>query len=155
MAALTSYASPADLVTVGINAAALDDYGPNEQAAALLSASRLVDSYLRSHFTLPLTQAGEDVKLHTVAIAVYMLLSARGFNPEAGADVNVRDRYLDATRWLERVAAGTVTPDITDSSSAAVEGRPAAPIVISAGQRGWSSRGSLRQPPPRFPFVDD
>lgn len=152
MAALTTYATPADLVTVGISAAALSDFVPNEQLDVIEKASRKVDSYLRSHYTLPLTKAGADVMEATVALSVYWLLSARGYNPEAGADVNVRDRYLDAIRWLEKVASGTVSPDVIDSSTAAVEGRPAGPRVISSSQRGWSARGSVG---PVGPFVDD
>lgn len=153
MPALVTYATPADLVTVGINPDALAAFGPNEQLAALLNASRRVDSYLRSHFTLPLTKAGADVMEATVAIAVYWLLSARGYNPEAGSDVSIRDRYLDAIRWLEKVAAGQVSPDVIDSSTTAVEGRPAGPIVLTSTSRGFFQRDS--QFFPVGPFVDD
>lgn len=153
MAIVTTYATPGDLVSVGISPDALSDFGPNEQKDVIEKASRKVDSYLRSHFTLPLTSVGADVMEATVAVSVYWLLSARGYNPEAGADVNIRDRYLDAIRWLEGVAKGTITPDIADSSTRAVVGGPAAPIVISSSQRGWSNRGSVNHT--HNPFVDD
>lgn len=155
MAIVTTYATAADLTTVGISPNALADFGPLEQVAVIDTASRMVDGYLSSHYTLPLTRVGADVMLHTVAISVYLLMSARGYNPEAGADTNIRDRYNDAIRWLENVSKGLVHPDITDSSTKPVTGGPAAPIVISSSQRGWSNRGSLAQPPPPFPFVDD
>jgi hypothetical protein len=66
----------------------------------------------------------------------------RGYNPEAGGDPGIRDRYKDAIDWLKLVSAGKAVPDVTDSSVGAAEGRPGSrPTVISSSQRGFSSRG--------------
>lgn len=142
MPPVTAYAVVADLDT-GINAAAMTGVPTPTKTAAIDSASRLIDSFLRAQFTLPLVQVGADVKQTCVHIAVYYVMVGRGYNPEAGADPGIRQRYEDALAWLKLVSAGKAVPDITDSSPAAAEGRPGArPTVISSSQRGFSVRGN-------------
>lgn len=138
---ITVYAAKADLPTA-INAAALAGVDDPTKDAALQQASSVIDSYLRDRYTLPLLQAGNDIKRACLVMAVYYVMVARGYNPEAGGDPGIEKRYNDALAWLKLVAQGTVTPDITDSSPGGTEGvPPAAPIVISSAQRGFSSRG--------------
>ncbi len=138
---ITQYASIADLDS-GINAVALAGVASLTKTDNLVQASSIIDSFLRSQFTLPLVQVGGDVKRACINIAVYFIMVGRGYNPDAGGDPGIRDRYLDSIAWLKLVALGTAIPDVTDSSPAAAEGRPGArPVVISSSQRGFSSRG--------------
>lgn len=115
----------------------------NDVKEARISArSRWADGYLGAQFELPLA-AWEDDLRHAVAMAVdWDLMSFRGFNPEANADRVVLLRYEQAQAWLEQVAAGKITPMVTDSSSGATAGDSSAgPVVVTSPQRGWSSRG--------------
>ena len=130
-----AYATTTDLTQVGISAEALADIAAGDQEAAIDAASAVVDSYLRSRFTLPLTEFGDDLTRATCVLAVYDLLVVRGYNPEAGAADQVRLRYEDVLRWLERVSAGSITPAVTDSSSTGAA--RAAPRAASNTARGW------------------
>lgn len=153
MAAVTQYATSVDLDSA-INAAALSGVTPTQKTDAIDQASRLIDSFLRSQFTLPLTTVGGDVKRVCMNIAVYYVMVGRGYNPDAGADPGIRQRYEDGIAWLKLVSLGTVVPDVTDSSPGAAEGVPSSgPTVISSSQRGFSSRGDPNGK--SWPFVGD
>lgn len=118
---MSRYAVPTDLVVYGAQSAALASFTSDQQQSALDSASAIADSYLSAKFTLPLTAYGTDLKEAVCKIAAYNLLSARGFNPESGADANIRLRYQDAISWLKGVAKGEITPQATDSSTDSVQ----------------------------------
>ncbi len=152
MPPVTAYAVAADLDT-GINAAAMTGVPTGTKTDNIESASRLIDSFLRAQFTLPLTQVGGDIKRCCIHIATYYVMVGRGYNPEVGGDPGIRERYKDALDWLKMVSAGKAVPDVTDSSPAAAEGRPGSrPVVISSSQRGFSARGN---PNGRWPFQGD
>ena len=126
---MSSYATPSDLTTYGLPAAAVASLGSQAIQAAIDAASTLADGYLRAKFTLPVTVVSADLKATVCRIAAYDLLSTRGYNPETGSDPNIRDRYQDAIRWLEGVAKGNITPALTDSSPA---GKLGGPFVLQA-----------------------
>lgn len=135
-----AYATRAQLIQFGIRSAALAGIATGDQDAALEAASDLADGYLRARFTLPLAVWQDDLRRCVCNIAVYDLLSARGYNPDAGADSNVRQRYEDAIRWLERIAGGQVTPAVTDSGSSGESGSGASAgvaRVFTSESRGW------------------
>lgn len=141
MPPVLQYAVAADLDS-GISANAIAGVTTPNKTEAIEDASRLIDSFLRAQFTLPLTQVGGDVKRACINIAVYYVLVGRGYNPDAGEDPGIRQRYDDAIGWLKMVSAGKAVPDITDSTPGAAEGVPGSrPTVISSSQRGFSSRG--------------
>lgn len=133
-----AYATRTHLAQFAIRAAALTGIATGDQDAALEAASDLADSYLRARFTLPLSSWQDDLRRAVCNVAAYDLLSARGYNPDAGADSNVRQRYEDAVRWLEGVAAGRVTPAVTDSGSSGSSGSGAGVArVFTSDPRGW------------------
>lgn len=111
-----AYATSLDLTALGISAAALASFPQGQQAQAIAAASDEADSYLGARFILPLTAWGQDLRKHVAAMAVYGLLAARGYNPDADENTTIRDRYKDAVKWLENVAAEKATPVVTDSS---------------------------------------
>jgi phage gp36-like protein len=131
---MSSYATTTDFEQLGLPAAATADVDPDALAAALAAASSRADGYLAGRFTLPLTAWGSDLTEAVCALAAWAVLSARGFDPEGGADSAVRKRYEDAVRWLEQVSSGKVNPRVTDSSTG---GLSAAPAVCSQTRRGW------------------
>lgn len=145
------YAQIGDFAAFGISENAIQGYDPTKVSKALAAASRTMDGYLRPQFTLPLLAWTDDMKRACCIIAVWDILSGRGYNPESGSDVNVRDRYYTimgdpskpGSGWLPGVAAGRIIPSVTDSSSGGAIGRPSArPLMVSSSQRGFSSRGT-------------
>lgn len=131
------YCDVAELASFGVSAVALAPIDPSVQQAAIDSASDVVDSYFRDRFKLPLATWGTDVKRVTAQIAVYDLLVVRGYNPSAGADVNVRLRYEDALKWLLQVARQEVQPNVTPQQ----HDSPGydAPRILTNSVRGWST----------------
>jgi phage gp36-like protein len=137
-----AYALYMDLPKYGIAGGALAGISTAIQTAAIGAASSLMDGYLASQFQLPLLVYGDDVKAVCCKLAVHELMRARGFNPANATDLALRQGYEDSIRWLEGVASGAVSPQVTDSSASAAAGHAEAPTVISSSQRGWTSRGT-------------
>ena len=74
------------------------------------------------------------------------MLSVRGLKPgENPEDANIRLQYDDTIRWLEKIAAGSVSPDVDDSDTVTPgAGEQAGAARVSSNvQRGWytESRG--------------
>ena len=153
-----TYATTADLAAVGMVPQILNTIAGATQLAALAAASALADSFLQSRWTLPLASWGSDLARCVAIIAAYDLLSARGYNPAAGADVNWRLRYLDELAWLKEIAQGEQTPSaVIDSGSPG--GNPGNPgngqngddsvtyatdggfSLTTSNVRGWTKRG--------------
>lgn len=136
---MPAYCTIEDLPRFGVSRDALDPIQITDQKAGISAAQEMIDSYLRSRYTLPLVAVGGDIKRACAIITAYDLLSARGYNPNAPGDENLRERYLDIIRWLERIAAGTVTPDVTDSGSGSGTGGSSfGARVVSNVSRGYS-----------------
>ena len=112
----TRYATSADLDSLGVTAGVISTIAPEEKELALDIASALCDGYLAQRYTMPLKTWCPDLKRAVLAIASYDLVSARGYDPAATDNGNVRQRYLDAVDWLKSVASGQLTPQIEDSS---------------------------------------
>jgi len=148
MPVVTDYCAPEDLGRFGVSAEALEDIPIENQQEAITATSSLMDTYLRERFTLPLLVAGRDLARCCAIISVYDLISGRGYNPSNPGDDNLRLRYEDQIKWLEKIAAGTVIPDVTDSTPGAVEGVPAGRASITSNiTRGWQAEpGATRGP---------
>jgi len=112
-----TYASVSDLITYGLPATALGALSPAQQNAALESASKVVDSYLRGRYALPLTAWGSEITEATCRIAAYNLLNVRGYNSAAGADENIAARYEQTILWLRDVQRQAAHPDVTPQAS--------------------------------------
>jgi len=145
---MADYATLPDLVNLGIAGQAIASITTQARLAAITAASRLADSYLASRFTLPLVAWQQDLTRAVVNITTYDLMSQRGFSPAPGSDENIRLRYEDAIRWLEKVASLMVTPQVTDSSSGATPGASGAGggDVETSSSRGFSDRDYSRIP---------
>lgn len=147
----TAYATSTDLASLGLVSAALANVGAGVQTAALAAASAVVDSKIQSRYVLPLTQWGQDLVRAVCVIAAYDIMTSRGYNPMAGADQNIRQRYLDAIEWLENVGKGTDTPSqVVDSSTTSGTGSSDDSIttqtrgglqMTTSAVRGWTGRG--------------
>lgn len=109
---------------------------PDEKLdSAIYSASVELDSHFAARYTLPITAWGGDVELKVAEMAAWYALKARGFNPEAGSDIAIRDGYRNAVDWCERVATNKVQPvGIVDSTPDEDE---AEAYVETDAPRGW------------------
>lgn len=128
-----AYSTESEFQALGLPAVALD--GATDTSDWRDAAQGRIDSYLRGRYLLPLDSPYPPEIVDTeCAIAAYLFLSNRGFDPEAGANQNIVLRYKDAMKWLNDLAAGkinlAITADGTDDTS---EGGP---IVRSNRRRG-------------------
>ncbi len=135
---MAAYATPTDLERLGLNATALASLGAPVVAAQLEATSRMADGYLGNAFPLPLTAWSDELRAAVCKIAVFELLSTRGYDPARGADEIVRLRHDDAMRWLREVHAGKVRPvgmvgTATDTDPSP---RRRSHLVVQA-DRGW------------------
>ena len=144
---MAQYATSTDLATLGLPAAALVNIPAGTQNEFLTKASGLIDSYLRAQHKLPLAAPYPDEIIRVcVVLSAYDLIQYRGYNPDE-YDANFRLRYEDAVRWLEQLAAGTVSlSELADATGSIHEGRPrvqtgGANVVQGPGKpgkaRGW------------------
>lgn len=145
----TQYAVRTDLANLGLIGGVLASILPAVQDAALAAAASVADSYLQGRYVLPLSSWGQDLVAAVCAIAAYNLMASKGYNPAAGADPNIRQRYLDAIEWLRGVAketetpasivdASTLAPDSGDSTSTQTHGGLQ---LTTSNVRGWTGRG--------------
>jgi phage gp36-like protein len=119
-----SYSTPEEFDQLGLPAVALDgvaDTSPWRDAAA-----GRINTYLRGRYSLPLVAPyPPEIIEAECAIAAYLFLSRRGFDPEAGANQNVVTRYEDAMRWLRDLAAGVLNLSLaSDATPAVADGGP-------------------------------
>lgn len=141
-----AYCLVKEVGTLGINAAAIRGIEPADISKEIGSTSDLMDTYFADRFTLPLTAFDDSVRKCCATLTGVALLRTRGASPED------RDALKDVesswTRWLERVAAGSVRPKVTDSAVAAPTNGYRGARVKTATSRGLSVRGTgcSRQP---------
>lgn len=119
-----SYSNEATFSVLGLPAAALD--GVTDTSDWRNAAAGRIDSYLRGRYLLPLDAPyPAEVIDCECAVAAYLFISNRGFDPEAGANANIVRRYTDAMAWLRDLAAGKVNLAVTaDATDAVQEGGP-------------------------------
>jgi phage gp36-like protein len=137
------------LPSFGISVAALSPIPTNVQDDQCEAASREVDGYLEARYgtgSTPLLAFDTIIKSITGRIAAYKLLSIRGYNPASGADLIIRQNYLDALSECEKIGKQQLHPKVTIAvtGSAARAQQPTvitSSVVTMNGQtartRGW------------------
>lgn len=103
--------------------------------AAIQAASDEIDAYARARYSVPFNPVPGIVKKLCADIALYNLISRRGYD-EQSADRSVVDRYRAAIRFLENLVRGTVT-------IGAEAPRPAGETIIIESARRKFSRDRL------------
>ncbi len=91
---------------------------------ALDDASQTIDSYLAGRYALPLASVPAVLERHCCYIARYFLEKNRAVN-------QARQDYEDSLRFLEKVAAGTISLGLAENGET-VESNNVA-IIESAG----------------------
>lgn len=107
---MAAYATAQDFSQLGLPAKALAGVSAGDVDAMLESASRVVDSYIGSRYTLPLVTYDKSVTIAVCKIAAYELLSRRGFAAGAADAEQVEKRYQQALTWCRDVARGLALP---------------------------------------------
>ena len=150
---MAQYASTTDLASVGLPAVALSGVPLAQQDEFLSQAGGLIDTYLQSQYTLPITGStgppntypGSLVRCN-ITLACYELLTFRRYNPDE-YDQNWRRKYEDAIKWLTSLAKGEVSLLPGDDATPTLH--EGAPRVFSFGsprvnagpeankRRGW------------------
>lgn len=109
---MSSYANVFDLRLMGLPRAFFSgDLAPDEaqQQTILDAASAYIDTLIQSNpnIALPLSPPYDPSLVKaTVVIAVWDMLSVRGYDPENPTDRSIRVRYEDTVKWLDKIANG-------------------------------------------------
>ena len=148
----SQYCQPSDLILYAANPLALQGISAPEQTAACLTASSEADGYLNDRYQPPYVAPFPTVLIMYVSyIAVYRIMTQRGYMPNAGADSRIAENYWAATfnpqtgvlGWLARVKRQEISiPDLLYT-------KPTSPLyslpsVRTGGPtanriRGWTS----------------
>lgn len=138
---MSQYGQISDIPIYGVQAAAVAVLSPTVQNGGLIAASSVIDSYFGGRYRLPLQSWDIATTMHTVWIAVHILLNVRGYNPQAGADSNVLGNYMLAVAWAKSVQKQEAHPQVVP----AADQSPGydAPRVLTSTSRGWE-RGGVR-----------
>ena len=146
---MSQYCTPTDLITIGTNPNALQGISNTEMVAACISASSEADGYLVDRYPPPYGTPYPNILVRQVSyIAVYLLMTARGYNPSAGADSRIAENYWAATfnpqtgalGWLSRVKRQEISiPDLV--YTAPTYPTYALPAVRTGGTFGRPPRG--------------
>ncbi len=112
--------------------------GTPQVNSALAAADGTVNSYLRKQYSVPLSPVYvlQPVIEVSARIAKYRLMSARGL-----VDQQTRTDYEDDMKWLQGVAAGTITlgidPDAAPSSARIDSSTPRSSLKEVSRMKLW------------------
>lgn len=117
-----------------------------QQTQACTDATGEADSRLNGRYQMPLLQWGPELQMYTAYIAIYRLLSSRGFSPNNGADMQIVSRYYEAVGnpnvpgslgWFDKVQRQAIHPTIVATVPPAQDPVYGLPQVYTSPQRGW------------------
>ena len=138
---MAAYCSQEDLTNLGINPDAIRSITSDQLDAAIAAASDEMDGYLGSQYKLPLTAWGQDVRLMCARLAIYIVMAARGINPDNPGDQQLESARAIAERWCKRISDGSLALTVTDSSQQG-SGYVAGGVQISSNRsRGYEDDG--------------
>ena len=99
-------------------------------ARALETASDMIDGYISGRYTLPLAKPSGVLRDACVSIAVYRMASSPGLLAD-----DMRERFKDAVKFLEHVAAGKANlGGIPTASASVTPGAASAPSQTASPQ---------------------
>jgi phage gp36-like protein len=89
---------------------------PTDKLRALAQASRIIDTFLAARYQLPLATWDDDLTQWCCQIAVYRLLTVRGWNPTDIANSGIVTLYREAMACLRSVKGGDLTLNVTTTA---------------------------------------
>jgi hypothetical protein len=139
------YCQPSDLLSVGVNAYALQDVDPSAQQAACVTASAMADAwgfrprYANNQSLDPILIAwGSDVTFMVAKIAVAICLGVRGYSPDAGADDRVQLLWNQAEDYFRGIGRQSITPNVTPNVAVGQNSGADLPQIYSDPRRGYA-----------------
>jgi len=136
---MTQYGTRADLAQLGLQTASLANVPDAVQDAHLEAQGDRIDTYLRSHHTLPLAipYPSEIVECNCVMAGYSILQNFRGYDP-ASVDDGFRLRYEDCMAWLKDLSSGAASlSQAADATPNVSEGRPR--VQTGGSNRAWAA----------------
>jgi phage gp36-like protein len=128
-----AYATIEDILALAMSHEGLgDDFEEDEINQALEAASSEADSRIATRHPTPLTSWPRAVRLHVAKMALFHVMSARGYRP-GGVDDLIRQGYDDGIRFFRDVADGRAIL-ITAQTAPKATGKPS---VCSEPDRGF------------------
>jgi phage gp36-like protein len=130
------YATVSDLTTYSLPSAAVASLSNSLLQAQLDAASSVADGYLRARYSLPLLPPyPADLVIQVCNYAAYTIMALRGYNQDAGVDIQIQQRYLTAIQWFESVERQRIHPAVIETPVAAPKYQ--FPQVATGPLRGW------------------
>ena len=117
-----------DLINTLIGNEYRDDEADQETLLAPLleraveDAAAEIDGYLARRYPVPLVRVPKIIAKYANDIAVYNLVSRIGVGTEADRENNYLERYRHAIKFLQAIAAGTVSLGLETPSAQAATG---------------------------------
>lgn len=130
------YCEVGELITLGlINPSAIQGVDPLTQQTAIDVAADEINGYFAGRYPLPLITWDRKIRQVNAWLAVYAIMSGRGFDPSRPGDDGIQLRYDAAIKWCVGVQERTIHPTVTFSDP----GPPAyqTPQVSSMPQRNF------------------
>ncbi len=134
---MTAYAVLADLYAYGMPLVAMGSVLTATQQIILDGRNDYADDRMRARYKLPLQSPYPvSLKQNICMLAAWDILVARGYNPAAGADVNIATRGEMAMKWFDDVERQRAHPNVIEASGGNDPGY-AAPALVSKPLQGW------------------
>lgn len=133
---MTAYAVLANLYALGMPLVAMGSVSTATQQSILDARNDFADDKLRARYKLPLlTPYPASLIQNICMLAAWDIILVRGYNPQAGADVNYATRGEMALKWFDDVERQRAHPNVIESGSA--DPGYAAPLIVSKPLQGW------------------
>lgn len=135
---MASFCSVAQLLQFALPAEAVQNLSNAQLQAECDAASTLSLGWLNGRYPNGIASYDVDLSMNVAFIAAFNIMSARGYNLEAGADNIYEKRYLIAKDWFEGVERQRIHPNITPNPTGTPLGT--FPVVTTMQERGWGGR---------------
>lgn len=126
MAARAPVPSVSDFRKLAVKPAAFAEIPDDTIAETLSDVTDYAASFVGKHAKGKIKEWDGSFRRAIIAVACVDLMTHRGYNKGAGADVSIADRGKAAEAWLDKVAAGDVEPfyvdETTDADDAPIGG---------------------------------
>lgn len=134
---MVPYATLTHLYAYGLPLVAMGSVLVATQQTILDGRNDYADDKMRARYRLPL-QTPYPVSLiqNICMLAAWDIIMVRGYNPAAGADVNIAARGELAMKWFDDVERQRAHPNVVEASGGGNPGF-AAPLTISKPLQGW------------------
>ncbi len=134
---MAAYAVLADLYAFGLPLVAMGSVSTAVQQRCLDGRNEYADDKMRARYKLPLqTPYPDSLKQAICQLSAWDVLVIRGYNPQSGADVSIRERADLALKWFDDVERQRAHPNVIEATGSDDPGY-AAPLIISAHRQGW------------------